>query len=127
MTDTNDERLYTAADMGDAARLGNAMADRAGAPAAPVEPCELMTAADAVEIPCPDPVISLDHADFSAAVCSVGEPAILTGAGSAGKGWYALLLAIAAAKGAAAGGRRPGFGGRRRPAGTGRSGRDPEL
>ena len=102
MAESGSEGLLTRAEVEAEIRAADRDADAAGAPAAPVEPCELMTGVQAVEIPSPDPVISVEHADFSAAVCSVGEPAILTGAGGAGKGWYALLLAIAAAKGAAA-------------------------
>ena len=53
--------------------------------------------------PDPDPVIWRDHAQFTDAVLSSGEVAILSGAGKSGKSYIALALAVAAAQAEAEG------------------------
>lgn len=59
---------------------------------------EIITAADAVRLPDPEPVLRGDISGAgSAAVCSVGEPAILTGPGGVGKSYLALAWACAGA------------------------------
>ena len=103
MAETNDERLYTAADMGDAARLGNAMADRAGAP-----PAAELDAAAAVRFTSADPwrgepyempkeIIGVGR--NRDALLPAGEIALLIGAGGGGKSRLALQIAIRAAVG----------------------------
>ena len=46
--------------------------------------------------PDPNPVIWRDHAQFTDAVLSSGEVAVLSGAGKSGKSYLALALAVAA-------------------------------
>ena len=48
--------------------------------------------------PDPNPVIWRDHAQFTDAVLSSGEVAVLSGAGKSGKSFLALALAVAAAQ-----------------------------
>ena len=62
---------------------------------------EIITAADTVRLPDPEPVLRGDIGGAgSAVVCSVGEPAILTGPGGVGKSYLALAWACAGARAA---------------------------
>jgi hypothetical protein len=62
----------------------------------------IITAADAMRLPEPEPVLRQDvGGPDGAVVCSVGEPAILAGPGGTGKSWLTLMWACAGADGAA--------------------------
>ena len=64
------------------------------------DPAPIVTAADALSLPAPDRVVWADApSPHDAAVCSVGEVAVLSAAGGSGKSYLALHLALEAVGG----------------------------